>query len=454
MLIQVKVKQKGLWKPSDPNLRKSLYRFCRNPASGDTCRFVFLTNQPFNDALEGVRTSIEDGTAGTSPDVQQLIAGVVHFAMTEHEVALDPAHVLDVLQRTLLISLLPLGSAAANVRNNLRGLGRRDWRQAYATLFTRFAELSLQQGGGRVTRPALAQILGVPVSGVPAFLLAVANRPSTAGVPLRIVLLARQVADWWRGLLARDDALRELLSQHEPVTLGPLPLQGPVRERVFASAAAAFADKLKKPVPTGTVDLRDERFGRMRWVHLAALAHVEGLPITADKLANTIVDHEQRFWVKQHQAELGQGLQAAVFKAAAARFVAAVTLRGGAGTREAAEALNKAVDGPALPGFVRSMRWLYPGPGADCYLGGLEPDLLGETLIARVPASPETPKAFLDQVFPSGDASPSSEEAAALSNAFVVLGRISLYNPGAEAWLRRLLTPDIPGRSLLAFAAA
>ena len=163
VLIQVKAKQTGYWTPSDPLLRKALYRLHRNKAldeDADSSRFVFLTNQSFNPDLEAVRSAIESGAVSGSGVVASLTDGVAQWAMNERRPALDRSRFLRMLERTILINFLPLDAVEANVQAKLQAYGRQDWEQAYALLFAHFAELSEQQGGGRVTCETLTEILG------------------------------------------------------------------------------------------------------------------------------------------------------------------------------------------------------------------------------------------------------------------------------------------------------
>ena len=164
ILIQVKLKQTGYWTPRDPDLRKALFRFCRNEAldRGDSW-FVFLTNQSFNPNLERIRKQIGTGAITSSPEIEALIKGVRDYAKDKHQPQPEPDRILEVLGRTIVINFLPLDAMMANVQAKLQGYGLRDWKQASDTLFARFAELSVQQGGGRVTRETLTRMLGEPL---------------------------------------------------------------------------------------------------------------------------------------------------------------------------------------------------------------------------------------------------------------------------------------------------
>lgn len=250
----------------------------------------------------------------------------------------------------------------------------------------------------------------------------IADRPAEQLQRLRVVLLARDVADWWQSLLQRDEAVRHLLVQAEPAPIAPVALAGPLRRRIWEHARDAFAARLQKSAPPGIADLEDERFGRILYLHMSALATVEGLGTKVESLIDEIAVHERHFWAKRYQEQFGKDdFEAADFDKRCSRLVAAVTLQGGVPSSEAAEALNRRVEGPAprYQHLIPFLRRLYAGRGQaaqDRYLGRLEPDLLGEALVWSVLTDPENrPQPFLEQVFAGADE-------AALGNGFVVLG--------------------------------
>jgi hypothetical protein len=81
-------------------------------------------------------------------------------------------------------------------------------------------------------------------------------------------------------------------------------------------------------------------------------------------------------------------------------------------------------------------------------MAGLEPDLLGESLVASVLKDRNTVADYLDRVFK--DAPPP-----AIRSGFVLLGRLSLRGePLAGEWLARLLNADVGSRLRPAFDAA
>lgn len=75
----------------------------------------------------------------------------------------------------------------------------------------------------------------------------VSSRPAGQDAPLRVALLAREVADWWRVLLELDEAVRSMLLDYEPARLEPVPVEGPLRLRIWERARDAFAKELRKP---------------------------------------------------------------------------------------------------------------------------------------------------------------------------------------------------------------
>ena len=279
-----------------------------------------------------------------------------------------------------------------------------------------------------------------------------AARPALIRTPLRVALLARGLGDWWSALCKQDAEIANLLSEYEPLRLEPVPLDGNSRREAFAEALACF-EAIREPSldghlnrPGDRVNLSDNRFGRILYLHMAALAAVEGLVVPPAELLSAVLAHEERFWLRQYPRRYPDDLlDRAEFAASTRRLVAAVTLLGGLPSRDAVETLREAPRGPALPHLPLFLHWLYHGRdeagSQTAWLAGLEPDVLGEALVARVLSDPETPGDYLEQVFNGVGQS-------ALVNGFVLLGRISLWNEvQGKAWLTALLSADVPGRA-------
>ena len=165
-----------------------------------------------------------------------------------------------------------------------------------------------------------------------------------------------------------------------------------------------------------------------------------------------VLDHEKRLWSRRYQAlHREDSLDAPEFAERCSRFVGAATLRGGVTTRDAAEALVGRLQGPDEKHFLRFMRSIYQGrkqPDQETYLAGLEPDLLGEALVADVLMDVNTPDTYLNLAFQDTDDTQ-------LRNGFTVLDRISLHHQTqVEQWVSRLLDVDVPGHARPALHAA
>jgi tetratricopeptide (TPR) repeat protein/nucleoside phosphorylase len=279
------------------------------------------------------------------------------------------------------------------------------------------------------------------------------RRGAAATAPCRVALLARHGGEWLESLQGQSDEAKELLGAAAPIALTPLPVAPPLRATIFEQAARAFAARLGKSAPDAAPDLNDPRFERPLYVHLAALAAVEGRPLEPDRLLADAVDHEYHLFWKKAQGEV----RSTAFERAAFRLVAALTLRGRTARHDLA-ALDAQVKGPSVEReglrgsepFHDLVADLYPPPPAmgAGYVGGLEPDLLGETLIRRVLSAPTTEPLYLEQV---AQGAGEAEVATMLR----VLGRIGQRAPEVtERWLVAFLANDGARRALPAWRAA
>ncbi len=251
---------------------------------------------------------------------------------------------------------------------------------------------------------------------------------------VRVVLLARNAGEWWTDVLRSDAAVKDMLSEEEPLALPPVT---PEREAVFREAVNAFAGKAHEgPLPS----LAHPRYERVLYVHAAALATAEKRPVHVDALMEDTLDHEERFWREQLRDRGRAGERRAVNKMRLA--VAALTLEGGA--RDEAEAETIAGD----EDMALLLRDLYPGRAGQRYIGGLEPDLLGEAMVWRALSQEGTAAGpWLDRVFEGA-------EPQAVRTGFTVLGRLSEDHEQAAGWIARVLARDVAGRAMDAMAAA
>jgi len=272
---------------------------------------------------------------------------------------------------------------------------------------------------------------------------------------VRMLLLARGDGDWWTELQTRSDPILALLSHAAPIALAPIATTAPERDPVFVEAAKVFAAVLGKPaVPRPPIALADPRFERVLYLHMAALAAVEGVAFDAGTLMDVILDHEQRFW----QTEAATRQQTAVDVPLARQLVAAATLRGGIPSEDDVQDLcarlarrPRSRDDDAM---IAVLRHVYGRAGEPRYLPGLEPDLLGEAMVVRVAAARQgtgapTRDVWIERVFAAGD------DEQALTTAFTVLGRASVTDGSpVRAWTASLLETELSVRAVLALRAA
>jgi nucleoside phosphorylase/tetratricopeptide (TPR) repeat protein len=274
---------------------------------------------------------------------------------------------------------------------------------------------------------------------------------------VRLLLLARNAGGWWQSLRQSDEALGAWLSEG-PYALPPLATQVDEREKVFQEAAERFARARGKTYPPRTTaQWGDARFERVLYLHMAALATVEGLEFQAHTLMDTVLDHEERFWeTRARQEDVARAFE----RSLARQVVAAATLRGGLADFDTAVRVAERLFGEDTLShegkvLLRLLHRTYQREeaGGAVFLPALEPDLLGEGMVLRV-ASPRQeedrlPGDWIDRVFPL------SEGVGAVSTGFEVLGRVSAARvDGVRPWIERLLATSLHGRARLAFESA
>lgn len=257
--------------------------------------------------------------------------------------------------------------------------------------------------------------------------------------PLRIALLARNAGDWWDEQRRGEDWIG--LLDHPPIEVPRVNMQDHERAHFLSQARADLALWVKNSQPETALDLSDPRFGRPLYIAVAAYAQLEGLPTGAERVLEHVLEHEIDLWARRWPACKIPGLEL---------FLAAVTLRGGLPSVENAEALADALQ---LPSSVLQLRSLYSGSVVDPrsrYLAPLEPDLLGETLVASVLENPETHGNYLVQVF----AGTGPEE---VQHGLTVLGRLEIRlgrkSEQVKRWVRDVLETQLATRAVPAMQA-
>lgn len=284
---------------------------------------------------------------------------------------------------------------------------------------------------------------------------------------VRVLLLARNDGDWWKALPQYAE-IGALVSDGEVIKLLPLAATATEREAVFVEASRRFASvRRRPPVLRSPISLGDARFQRVLYLHMAALAAVEGLHtktpqataaaeqvgFDAGSLMNEILEHEERFWRRQG----GDRAVATVDVRLARRLLAAATLRGGLSTeneaQEMCERLERRPRSRDDDALVALLHGIYDGGDSVNYLPALEPDLLGEGLVLRVAAPPAgagspAGDAWIERVVIAGD------DPQALTSAFTVLGRASATSSkSVRPWIANLLRSELPARAVLALRA-
>ncbi|MCA9641829.1 MAG: tetratricopeptide repeat protein, partial [Myxococcales bacterium] len=271
------------------------------------------------------------------------------------------------------------------------------------------------------------------------------------GPHMRVVMLAREDGPWLRQIRDDDDRVAELLERCGVHELRDLYTAEEARERGYAAARASFAasgagasvpssEAVDEPLTLGR-ELRD----RALYVHMQALLATYGdVDAAAGRLSPAqilegVLKHERRFWTrtiegmhkeKRRLTELVQD--------GAMRVAAALVLCGGVETPEAAMALSRAVASylgeDDLRTIVECFTEIYAGPRKGS-IAPLEPDLLGETLVAqmlREESGSEGLQRWLElpfeKVAPKG----------AMMRALTVLARLASRSIGRE-WLEWVL---------------
>jgi tetratricopeptide (TPR) repeat protein len=216
-------------------------------------------------------------------------------------------------------------------------------------------------------------------------LLPLLQAKATAEEPVRVLLLVRtgsdRVTNWAERLGNRVDALDATLEGSQVQALEDTPLRVEDRKELFGVASTAFAEWLKREEPTAPPpDLAEDVFENALMVVVAAYlaAHGEKAPSTQAELLDEVLAHERRNW-RESSKELGAD------DALLERIVALATLVNAENETRAAELLRLILDlrEETFGRLSRLARWVhdqYPGPR---WWNPLEPDLVGEHLVAR-----------------------------------------------------------------------
>lgn len=289
-------------------------------------------------------------------------------------------------------------------------------------------------------------------------LKAVVRRPSGTGPRVRIALLSRTNGDWWQGLAGGDPMREKLLygaPEKEVPPMVPAPEDRPV---AFQAAVEVFRGlmEIEEAGETEAPDLSLPLFERGLYLHMAALAATRGRRIEEEEeLLSKILGWERRVWRLEVEdvPNLDGSLQATLVEAFGQAVAGFTLIEGAADRASAMDVLLRScpdldTSRPELPKtLLKLLRRLYGG--FDRYLGGLQPDLLGERLVEeQLEQGPQ----LLDRVFDDG----SLEQAKA---ALTVLTRLARRSEDtgrgqADRWLRAALRDRIERLGLEAVEVA
>lgn len=208
---------------------------------------------------------------------------------------------------------------------------------------------------------------------------------------VRVLLLARTAADWWRALHARNADIGELLADATVQAIEPLADDRDAVNRLFANACRGFADRLSLPAPD-VVTAPYRSFGSILDVLESALAVVLGANPESVSGTDRLLAHERRYLASSaHAAGIVE-----IDDVDLNRIAAGLTLYGAASEDEATELIaecNRDLAPVTRRQVARLFHRLYPSPRT--YVDGLRPDALAEDLLAsllldegRLPASP------------------------------------------------------------------
>jgi tetratricopeptide (TPR) repeat protein len=216
-------------------------------------------------------------------------------------------------------------------------------------------------------------------------LLPLLRAHATPEAPVRVLLLVRagpaQAANWTERLANKNDAVDAILDDGEVQALEDTPLHTKDRESLFEAACDAVANRLALTDPPAPLpELERDVFANPLMIVSAAYlaAHGEEAPSTREELLDELLSHERRYW-QESSAALDADLPLIE------RMVAIATLVNTDTEERAAELLQ------LIPDFTdasaerrrRLARWVaeqYPGPR---WWNPLEPDIVGEYLVAR-----------------------------------------------------------------------
>ncbi|MBM7086915.1 tetratricopeptide repeat protein [Micromonospora sp. MMS20-R2-29] len=258
------------------------------------------------------------------------------------------------------------------------------WRVLHEPGFTGGYRMDLPAGGGLLVVVDYADRW--PVSHLQSLLTHLTSMNVQAGVPVRVLLLARSTTAWWPALRTRLRSDHQIEATSQPL----LPLGDQVDRAVlyrqardqFATAmGVADTDRLLPPP-----NLADDAFRQVLSVHIAALVAVDAhrrntaTPTDPHALSSYLLEREQAHWYALHHRPveprqtppqvMGRTVYLATLTAAVPRDTATDLLH------------RVGLTAPAATTIIDDHRFCYPPEDPRTVFQALQPDRLGEDLIA------------------------------------------------------------------------
>ncbi|MBB4765717.1 tetratricopeptide repeat protein [Actinoplanes digitatis] len=265
---------------------------------------------------------------------------------------------------------------------------------------------------------------------------------------VRVVLLARSAGLWWESLPAAFDRQAHLV---EAMTTAPgVVVEVTARvddahdpKMIVADAAAAFAERLGRPVPVlagmraWPVDTPVLRLHADALVAVLDGAHRQG---DYDVLGE-VLGHESRYWrfTARRAGLFGAGDDPTADRAVR-QVVGIAALMGADSPAEVEQVVRRApllaeADAARIAGYVSWLSGLYPA-GQGSALGVVQPDLLAESVATRVLT--ECGVQERARVL-------SGSSAAQAVRVLTVLGRARVHQAGVDTLIDAALGVDVPG---------
>ncbi|MDR1925670.1 MAG: hypothetical protein LBQ66_14975 [Planctomycetaceae bacterium] len=180
---------------------------------------------------------------------------------------------------------------------------------------------------------------------------------------IRIAFISRY-PDWLCQF--RNDSKEEenIIAHCNIIPIPPILVNTNIRFEIYRHAYSSFAKLLKGKdmMPDSIPDISDEKFSRILYLQMAALANLEELSYDANSLLQKIIDHEIIYWDNSFQKMFQKDRFVKMnFEDEAMQIMSAVTLRGGCNSLVELEQLRQQVASTIRKEHLRFFSWIYPG---------------------------------------------------------------------------------------------